>query len=405
MNTDPSRLSVQPHSPAVSLDLRTTLAMAVACGIAIANIYYNQPMLGLMEASFPGATAITGLVPTATQLGYALGLILLIPLGDRIERRRLIFMQLAALGVALVALALAPSAWALVVTSAVVGILSTVAQQIVPFAAELAEPHRRGATIGTVMSGLLCGILFARTLAGFVAAHYGWRAMFGLGPLLVFGALLLLATVLPKSTPKTQARYSELLRSLADLWREEPELRRATAVQAMLFASFSAFWTLLTLHLARDYQLGAEVAGLFGIIGAGGVLIAPMAGRFADRRGPYAVIGLSCVVMLGSWIVFACWGSIAGLIAGVILLDFGQQGSLVSNQHVIYALRPEARNRMNTIFMGGMFLGAALGSAGATFAWQVARWPAVCAIGGGFVAIALAAHSAGARRLARAQQG
>jgi predicted MFS family arabinose efflux permease len=166
--------------PSSSISFGMTLVMAIACGVAAANIYYNQPMLGIMEAAFPGQVAVTGLVPTATQLGFAAGLLLLVPLGDRFERRRLILIQFAALALALAAAALAPNAWSLVVASALVGVTSSVAQQVVPFAAELAEPSRRGATIGIVMSGLLCGILFGRALAGAVGDHYGWRAMFWL---------------------------------------------------------------------------------------------------------------------------------------------------------------------------------------------------------------------------------
>jgi predicted MFS family arabinose efflux permease len=178
--------------------------MAIACGVAVANVYYNQPMLGIMESAFPGQLAVIGLVPTATQLGFAAGLLLLVPLGDRLERRRLILIQLAALTLSLAAAALAPDAWLLVVASALVGVTSSVAQQIVPFAAELAEPSRRGATVGTVMSGLLCGILLGRVLGGAVGDHYGWRAMFWFGLLLAVAVGLLLPAVLPRSHPKTQ---------------------------------------------------------------------------------------------------------------------------------------------------------------------------------------------------------
>lgn len=372
-----------------SIGFGTTLAMAIACGATAANIYYNQPMLGIMEAAFPGQAAVTGLVPTATQLGFAVGLLLLVPLGDRLERQGLILIQLAALSLSLAAAALAPDAWSLVVASALVGATSSVAQQIVPFAAELAEPSRRGATIGIVMSGLLCGILFGRVLAGFVGDHYGWRAMFWIGLLLTRLVSLLLAIVLPRSHPKTREAYGALLKSLAMLWCDEPELRRATIIQGCLFGSFSALWTVLALQLEARYHLSAEIAGLFGIVGAVGVLFAPLAGKIADRRGPYTVIGLGSVIMLISWAVFGVWGMIAGLIVGVILLDFGEQGALISNQHVIYALRSEARNRLNTIFMVGMFVGGAIGSAGASLAWAEAGWPAVCFFGATLAAIAL----------------
>ena len=367
----------------------TTLAMAIACGVAAATVYCNQPMLGIMEAAFPGRASAAGLVPMATQLGFALGLLLLVPLGDRIERRRLILLQMTALAVSLAAAALAPDAWALVAISALIGLSSSVAQQIVPFAAELAEPSRRGATIGTVMSGLLCGMLLGRVVAGAVAEHYGWRATYWLGLLLVIATGCLLAATLPRSQVKTRAGYGELLKSLVTLWRDEPALRRATMIQGCLFGSFTAFWTILALQLDARFRLGAETAGLFGIVGVVGILFAPVAGRIADRKGPHAVIGLGSLIIAASWIIFGTWGAVAGLVVGVILLDFGEQGALVSNQYVIYALRPEARNRLNTIFMGGMFVGGAIGSGGASLAWDESGWSAVCFFGAALAAIAL----------------
>jgi predicted MFS family arabinose efflux permease len=368
----------------------TTLVMAVACGVAAASVYCNQPMLGILEAAFPGRGSVAGLVPMATQLGFAVGLVLLVPLGDRIDRRRLILLQMTALALSLVAAALVPDAWALVVISALVGITASVAQQIVPFAAELAEPSRRGATIGTVMSGLLCGMLLGRVVAGYVADHYGWRAMYWLSVLLVIATSCLLAATSPRRQAKTQAGYGELLKSLVTLWREEPALRRATMIQACLFGSFIAFWTILALQLSARYQMGAETAGLFGLVGVVGILFAPIAGKIADRRGPADIIAAGAYFILTSWLTFVAVGTVAGLVVGVILLDFGEQGALVSNQHVIYALRPEARNRLNTIFMGGMFVGGAIGSAGAVLVWHMAGWHAVCAFGAALAAIALA---------------
>jgi predicted MFS family arabinose efflux permease len=304
-------------------------------------------------------------------------------------------LQLAALTLPLAAAALAPNAWSLVVASVLVGATSSVAQQIVPFAAELADPSRRGATVRTVMSGLLCGILVGRVLGGAVGGHYGWRAMFWLGLLLTAAVSLLVAVVLPMSHPTTQERYGALLKSLAILWRDEPDLRQATIIQGCLFGSFSALWTILALQLDVQYRLGAEIAGLCGVVGAVGVLFAPIAGKVADRRGPHAVIGLGSVIMLASWVAFGVWGMMTRLIVGVILLDFGEQGALVSNENVIYGLRPDARNRLNTVFMGGMFVGGAVGSAGASLAWERGGWAAVCGFGATLVAIALGLHARG----------
>lgn len=382
-----------PAQPPVGFAI--IMAMAFACGATVANVYYNQPMLGLMESAFPGHISVTGLVPTATQLGYAVGLLLLVPLGDRIERRRLILIQIATLVASLAVAATAAGAWSLVLASAAVGLTATVAQQIVPMAAELAEPSKRGATIGTVMCGLLCGILFGRAVAGTVGYHDGWRAMFWLGLLLAAATGILLAASLPKSHPNARASYIGLLKSLATLWREESVLRRATIIQACLFGSFTALWTILALQLGERYRLSAEVAGLFGIVGVVGILFAPVAGKIADRKGPHAVIGIGGAIMLASWMIFDGWNMMVGLIVGVILLDFGEQGALISNQNVIYALRPEAKNRLNTIFMGGMFAGGAIGSAGASVAWEAEGWNAVCAFGVALVAIALGLHVCG----------
>lgn len=391
----PEAAALAEASLAHRLDTSLLAVMAVACGVFVSNVYYNQPLLELLYRAFPQATGLVNLAPTVTQLGFACGLFFLVPLGDRIDRRKLILGQAGALVLALICLATAPNPWALLLASAVVGVSASVAQQIVPFAAELAAPSRRGQVVGIVMSGVLCGLLLGRAFGGFVGDHWGWRVTYWVGAILTAMAWLLLLVKLPHSKPQTDHGYSRLMKSLIDLWREESLLRRATCIQAVLFGSFMGLWTILALHLHEAYGLGADVAGLMGIVGAAGILIAPLAGRAADHRGPHAVIGVGCLIMLLSYPIFGLWGSLIGLIVGILLLDIGEQLALISNQHVIYALRPEARSRLNTLFMSGMFVGGATGSWGAGISWRLGGWMTACVFLGILALIGLILHSSG----------
>jgi predicted MFS family arabinose efflux permease len=394
------RATVVPSDTKV-LGTSRLMMMAVACGVFVANIYYNQPILELLQQDFPRAVGLVNLVPTATQLGFGCGLLLLAPLGDRVDRRKLILWQSAMLIVALVCLAEAPNAWSLVIASTVVGISGSVPQQIVPFVAELAAPSRRGQVVGTVMSGVFCGILLGRAVGGFTGDHWGWRATFWLAAAMTTIIWLLLLVKLPHSEPKTGHSYLGLMKSLRELWREELPLRRATCIQAALFGSFIGSWTILALRLHEAFGLGADVAGLMGIVGAAGILIAPLAGRIADHRGPHRVIGIGILVMLLSYAVLGLRSSFIGLIVGITLLDFGEQSALISNQHVIYALRPDARSRLNTLFMSGMFVGGAAGSWGASISWRLGGWHAACLFGGALALLGFVLHLSG-RLAARA---
>lgn len=383
-------MSVPDESPSPPLSKATLFAMALAAGVAVANIYYNQPMLGLMGESL-GDARVSAWIPTLTQLGYAAGLLLLLPLGDVFERRRLIVAQFLVLAAALLLLALAPNLPSLAATSVLVGAAATVAQQIVPFSALLASPQKRGAAIGSVMSGLLTGILLSRTFAGLVSSVAGWRATFLIAAPIAVAAAVLMRVTLPAHRPGHPLRYAKLLASLGELWSREPTLRRSAIGQAFLFASFSAFWTILALHLAQPpLGLGAAAAGLFGVVGAIGVAMAPVAGRAADRRGSRPVVVLGALATATAWMILGGWRSLPGLVVGVVVLDFGVQIALIANQHAIYGLHPEYKSRLNTLFMTTMFVGGAVGSTAAAWAWHRYGWTGVCALGGLLPAGALA---------------
>lgn len=386
-----TQVTLSEFSP--GLAPRVTAVMAVAAGFAAANVWYNQPMLGLIARDLHASPGQVAMIPTATQVGFAAGILLLLPLGDRMDRRLLILRQLAWLTMALMAAALAPAAGALVVASVAVGAGACIAQQIVPFAAELAAPAARGRAVGAVMSGLLTGILLGRVLSGAVAEHFGWRAMFGLAAVLAVLVGALLAAALPRSRPSVSTSYGGLLLSLVGLAQRYPALRRAALVQAGLFGSFSAFWSILALRLqAPPLSLGSGVAGLFGLLGVAGILMASVAGRLADRHGPRIVVGGGIVLTAASWPVFALLPGLAGLVAGLLLLDLGVQAAQIGNQSVIYALAPDARGRVNTIFMTVMFAGGAIGSGAAGAAWLLDGWPAVCGVGLALAMFSFLAH-------------
>jgi predicted MFS family arabinose efflux permease len=278
----------------------------------------------------------------------------------------------------------------IVLASFFVGAAATAAQQIVSLAATLAAPQSRGATVGTVMAGLVTGIFLSRPLAGYVAAYAGWRTMFWLSAPLALVTAALLALRLPRSRAETRRSYGQLLASLATLWRELPDLRLAAVTQAMIFGAFTVLWTVLAFRLQEPpFGYGADVVGLFGILGLVGVLAAPAAGILSDRRGPYSAILLGAVVTLLSWVILGTWESLIGFSLAIALLDLGMQGAIVANQHVIFALRPEAQSRINTLFMGSVFAGGAIGAALASEGWRLGGWQAVTGIGLALGAIAV----------------
>jgi predicted MFS family arabinose efflux permease len=357
--------------------------LAIAAGITVANIYYCQPVLGAIARTFHVGHSAAASVATSTQLGYALGLLLLVPLGDIFERRRLIVTFTAASALVLIAVGYAPSLTLLVALSLLLGAISITPQLVVPYSAGLVPAEHRGRVVGTVMSGLLIGILLSRTLSGFLNSIFGWRAVYFISAGIVFALAILLFRVLPKQCPEEQRdlHYGQLLASLLHLIRTEPILRRHALIGAFGFASFSAFWTTLAFHLeSLPGKYGSSTVGMFGLFGAAGAMAAPIAGRLADRYEARLVNGAALLLVILSFAVMGFAGtSLVILAIGVMLMDAGVQASHISNQTRIYALQPALRNRLNSVYMFTYFLGGSLGSAIGSWAWTRFGWPGVCA--------------------------
>ncbi len=375
--------------------------LAVSAGVTVANIYYCQPLLETIAGAFHVGSGAASAVAMATQLGYAAGMLLLVPLGDRFERKRLIVGATALSALALTAVARAGGLRGMVGAGFLLGTISVTPQFIIPYAAGLAAPERRGRIVGTVMSGLLVGILFSRSVSGFVNAHAGWRAVYWLAAGAMVALAGVLAAVLPVQRPASAAggatprqSYGELLASLAPLLVREPVLRRHALMGAMGFAAFSVFWTTLAFHLASlPAHYGSQTVGAFALIGAAGALVAPVAGRLADRRGPRLVNGTALGLVLVSFALMALrgGGNLLLLALGVVLMDAGVQANQISNQTRIYGLAPSLRNRLTSVYMVCYFLGGALGSAVGSWSWSHGGWPGVCAAAGGFTVAALLA--------------
>ncbi|MFY9291507.1 MAG: MFS transporter [Methylorubrum rhodinum] len=379
------------QSHARDLSRPTRIGLTLIAGGAVATIYYNQPLLAVLVAEFGERAAL--LVPTASLVGYGLGILFLVPLGDALPRRDLIVRQLLGLSAALVVAGLAPNLAVLTLASLAIGVLACAAQQAVPFAAELAPDATRGRIVGGVMTGLLSGILLARTASGLVGAHLGWRSVF-LAAAIVSVVLAFVAwRTLPRIVPKQRLRYRALMLSLVHLVRTQPVLRNASLTQALLFASFNAFWATLALLVeAPPFGLTSAGAGLFGVIGVAGALIAPYSGRYSDRRGARPVVIAGSVFVAAAFAVLALAGqtSLAAIGLGVLLLDIGINGALIANQTRAYALVPGARGRINTVLFTAIFVGGALGAFGGSQAFLHAGWPGVCAVGGSCALAALA---------------
>lgn len=383
--------------------------LGVACAVGVGSIYYNQPLLLVMGKSFGRGAQSMEWVAVATQLGYAAGILLFVPLGDVAERRSLMMRMYAAVSVALLLVALAHGLAWLIVASALVGLMASVAHVALPIAPDLVCEAQRGKAIGTVMTGLLLGILLARSFAGWLAHVEGWRSVFLAAAVINLLFVPVTFRVMPRIEAKETLSYPQTMRSLWTLFRDEPLLREAGLVGALTFGSFSCFWTTLAYLLYSHYGMGPGVAGTFGMVGAAGAMVAPFAGWLADERGARFVITVAGAVLTTSylwlllavrWHVSTAWHMVA-LVVGVVTLDVGAQMMQVGNQTRIFGLGAAVRSRLNTIYMTIYFAGGAVGSALAGWAWWRWGWDGVCALALTLIAAAGIRHLTGYSRRRR----
>lgn len=367
------------------------LLMSVATGLAVASNYYAQPLLDTIPRAFDLSASSAGFIVTAAQLGYAAGLLFLVPLGDMFERRMLIVsMTLLAAGGMLIT-ASSQSLTMMIIGTALTGLFSVVAQILVPLAATLASPEKRGKVVGTIMSGLLLGILLARTVAGLLASLGGWRTVYWVASVLMVIMALALWRGLPKVKQENHLNYPQLLASVFSLFTRDKLLRTRAVLGCLTFANFSILWTSMAFLLAAPpFNYSEGVIGLFGLAGAAGALGARPAGGLADKGKSHMTTSAGLVLLLLSWA--AIWYghvSVLALIVGILVLDLTVQGVHITNQTVIYRVKPDARNRLTAGYMTSYFIGGAAGSLISASAWQHAGWTGVCAIGAIVAAITL----------------
>lgn len=374
------------------------LILALACGVAVANVYFPQAIIPLIAAGLHVTPDSAALVATVAQLGYALGLFLLVPLGDRVRHRTLILTLLGITGVGLVVAGIAPSLPVLLVFSGLIGLTTVVPQILLPMAAGLVPDNRRGAVTGTLLSGLLGGILLARTFSGTLGQWLGWRTPYLIAAGLVIVLAILLAFAVPTTNPSSKQSYPALLGTAVKLFVTERDLRRSCLYQATMFGGFSAAWTSLALLVTGPkFGLNAQAVGLIALVGAGSMFFSPIVGRRIDKIGPNP-INLICffgAIVAAAVLTAANFGGVVGLItlaAGMLLLDIAVQSGQVANQARIFALRPEMRSRLNTAYMTCAFLGGSLGSWLGVRAYSSLGWLGVCGLVALVAIIALVRH-------------
>ncbi|WP_079425780.1 MFS transporter [Clostridium oryzae] len=368
--------------------------MAVACAVCVANLYYVQPLEAQIVSTFHVSQNSAGIAATVTQIGYALGLLFITPLGDMCERRSLILRMLVLITLALICTSFSPAYLFMLAAMFIIGLTTIVPQLIVPYAAHLSPKGQQGKVIGTVMSGLLIGILLSRTFSGIVGSIFNWRIVYIFAAVFIAILFVFIYKLFPKNKPEEKIFYGELLKSIPDLIRTQPTLRESAVNGFFMFGSFSIFWTSLVFLLETPaYSMGTKEAGLFGLFGVAGALAAPLVGKAADKESPKFTVGIGIILSTIAYICFLIFGfHLWGLMLGAIILDLGNQCGQISNQARVQSLGDKTRSRNNTVFMFSYFIGGAAGSFFGTLCWQNFGWHGVCAIGLIFQGLALISH-------------
>lgn len=383
--------AVTPGAAPVTMTPAMIALFAFCCGAIVANIYYAQPIIGLIAPDIHMSGQAASLIVSLTQIGYALGLFFLVPLGDLLENRRLMIGTAVVSIFSLAATALSQQPNLFLVVSLLVGFSSVSVQLLIPLAAHLSPEESRGRVVGGIMGGLLLGILLARPISSFVADHFGWRAVFGSASVLMTAITLLLAATMPSRQPEHKASYGQLIRSLSTLMNSTPVLRQRSFYQACMFATFSLFWTAVPLELMQHYGLSQSQIAIFALVGAIGAVAAPISGRLADaghtRRATLVALVIGAVSFLPVLVAPAL--GVIGLVVTGVVLDFGVQMNMVLGQREIYALNPAIRNRLNALYMTSIFIGGAAGSAMASALYQHGGWAWVSIAGCVFPILAL----------------
>lgn len=375
--------------------------MSIISGLVVANNYYNQPLLALISEDLHIPEAAASKISVLTQLGYAAGLLLIVPLGDKLFRKKLILIDLVLVFASLLWMTFAQKLWMLYVASLLIGATSVIPQLFVPIAAELSSDKEKSSNIGIVMSGLLLGILLSRFVGGIVGEMWGWRAMFGIAAGIMVLVWIAVYKMLPDLQPNFKGTYGELMKSVFHLAKTQPVLRLASFRGAMAFGSMCALFTTLVFHMEKPpFNAGSSVVGSFGLAGAVGALAAAKVGKLQQFLDLNRIIFYSLLVVLGSWaFTYFAGETYWGLIVGVILVDLGVQSSHIMNQTNYFLIKSNAVNRLNTVYMVSYFIGGSLGTWTASVAWQYAQWDGVCLVGAAMGALALIVHIIFSRKL------